>query len=584
MGTLEQLANRLSRIAGRSYGAYKELRGEYEDGPLGIAIDAVQGDPFAAPSRLRVRLAMSAAAWPEALRAHRASVTALEDLIARRARRALTKSERVRGSGKSGAIDIDGGGQKMLERTAVRLTETWVELRLRVGLPAAGRRVLGREAKRLLCSLLPELGQAALRYAAHDPEEVLRFVHTAENYAALRQALDAEGWLAFIADGAVLPRASGESDRPLADAVPFSSPESLRATVELPHPVPTAEGQSRRVTGMGLPRGISLIVGGGYHGKSTLLQALQNGVYPHIPGDGRELVATDPTAVKIRAEDGRSVCDVDIRPFIDALPGGRDTEHFHSADASGSTSQAAGIIEAIESGARTLLIDEDTAATNFMIRDARMRQLIAPQAEPIIPFVDQVGPLWRAHGCSTVLVMGGSGAYFDVADRVLMMKDYELSDVTDAAKRIAQTDGGAAPTAPKHPLRFAHPRVPDPRGVSAARGRRGAKIEAKSTDYILFGEHSIDLRALEQITDSSQLRAIGRSLHYLAENHMAAGRTIPELLDALEIDLDAYGLDILDPQYQKGRHPGEMSRPRRHEISAALNRLRSLRTLAPCAG
>ena len=101
---------------------------------------------------------------------------------------------------------------------------------------------------------------------------------------------------------------------------------------------------------MGIRKGITLIVGGGYHGKSTLLKALEAGVYNHIAGDGREFVITDDTAFKLRAEDGRSITGVDISPFIKNLPNKKDTVHFSTEDASGSTSQAANLMEALESG------------------------------------------------------------------------------------------------------------------------------------------------------------------------------------------------------------------------------------------
>ena len=166
------------------------------------------------------------------------------------------------------------------------------------------------------------------------------------------------------------------------NGIHFVSPSSMEVTLNLPNHGP--------LKGMGIPKGITLIVGGGYHGKSTLLEALELGVYNHIAGDGREYVITESDAVKIRAEDGRSIKSADISLFINDLPNGKDTCCFYTEDASGSTSQAANVMEAIETGSRLLLIDEDTSATNFMIRDELMQRVVKRSQEPITPFIERV--------------------------------------------------------------------------------------------------------------------------------------------------------------------------------------------------
>lgn len=127
------------------------------------------------------------------------------------------------------------------------------------------------------------------------------------------------------------------------------------------------------IRGMGIPEGVTLIIGGGYHGKSTLLQALEQGVYNHVKGDGREYVITRADALKLRAEDGRAVSHLDLSLFIHDLPNGKDTHCFSTEDASGSTSQAAGVLEGMEAETSCFLIDEDTSATNFLVRDAFMQ-------------------------------------------------------------------------------------------------------------------------------------------------------------------------------------------------------------------
>jgi predicted ABC-class ATPase len=469
-------------------------------------------------------------------------------------------------------VSIDAGGQPVLERSAVRIGPDFVEARLQVGLPAAGRRVLGREAEELLAGDLAEIGSRALLHASLSARDARRFVECVENHSALQDQLGAAGLVAFLADGSVLPRESGASERPLRGAaVPLEAPDSLRVELEVPNPVPGPEGkETRRLAGLGLREGVTLVVGGGYHGKTTLLRALERGVHPHVPGDGRELVATRPDAVKIRAEDGRGVVGCDIHAFVSDLPLGRSTHSFTSDDASGSTSQAANIVEALEAGSRTLLLDEDTSATNFMVRDARMQALVHRDHEPITPFVDRVAGLHETLGVSTVLVMGGCGDYFDVADTVIEMNAFLPQDVTERARRLA----GDHPTERRSEARASlgpvTSRVPLASSLDPSKGRRDVRIDVRG-DSLGFGRETVDLRCVEQLVDPSQIRAIGHALVLAQERLMGEKRSLAQVLDALEALLDEERIDVLSS------HPADLARPRRFEIAAALNRLRTLR-------
>ncbi len=591
----DDLVGALARIDGNGYRAYREIAGSWLlRGPgnllLELHVDHVQGDPFASPSRVRVRVDRRDAPAPADLSATRVRRVALADFLARRVAREFSRRRgTVGGTGKSGLLSIDAGGQEVLERAAFVVDDLFLEARVEVGLPAAGRRVLGRQAARLLAEELPAAIAAALGAVPGGgpwrlEDRARAFVDCIDNQEAIRARLRERGLVAFVADGAVLPRESGASDRPLPrdEAVPFRSPGELRVTFELPHGV--APGGARRVSGMGIPEGVTLVVGGGYHGKSTLLDALQRCVHPHVPGDGREYVVTDPDAVKIRAEDGRAVTAVDISPFIRDLPGGRSTRNFRTDDASGSTSQAANIVEALEAGARVLLLDEDTSATNFMVRDARMQALVAREHEPIVPFVDRVRELHRRLGVSTVLVMGGSGDYFDVADRVILMREYAPHDATEEARRVAAERPTGRRVEAEVPLSPPPGRVVEPRSLDPSRGRREVKIDARGTDEIVFGTSTIDLRGVEQVTDASQLRAIGLALHLLASRFLDGRTALPRALDLLFELLDREGLDVLDPFHRPGRHPGRLARPRRQEVAAALSRLRGLRVREAAAG
>jgi len=566
MVSKEDLKNILTRIDGKGYKAYKDIEGSFDFGPFTFHIDHVQGDPFAAPSRLRFRIPLSKTGFAPSLFEHRIRRISFQDFIARRfdtIQRRLVKGHR--GIGKSGLISIDSGKQEILERSAVSIGAQGVEVRFTVGLPAEGRRILGKEAMAIFFQEIPQIGEQCLFYQYYDPSEVRLHVEVAEDHEAIQRQLEEKGLVAFVHDMSILPRRSGVDDRPLTqNVVPFYYPPELEMEMIVPN--------RGKVKGMGFPNGVTLIVGGGFHGKTTLLNAIERGVYPHIPGDGREYVVTLPSAVKIRAEDGRSIEKVDISPFINHLPQGKDTGRFSTENASGSTSQAANIIEALEMGSKLLLIDEDTSATNFMVRDERMQELVTKDKEPITPFVDKVKKLYNDLGVSTILVMGGSGDYFDIADTVIMMDNYQPRCVTYRAKEIAlkhtsrrMDEGGAS-------FGKITPRQPLSHSFDASRGRREVKIDAKSTRTILYGPTTIDLSYLEQLVDPSQTRTIGLMIHYYSEHYLEKTQNLREGLTKLMEDVQEKGFDILLPY-----KVGNLAMPRIYELAGAINRMRTLK-------
>lgn len=577
---VDDLRKTLARIDGRGYKAYKDIQGSYAYPQFTLFVDYVQGDPFASPSKIRVRVPNAVAQIPPDLFSSRVRRIALQDFFIRGVHQTIRQvCQGSRGIGKSGMIAIDAGGQEVLERTAMVVTAQWIEARLSLGLPAQGRTVLGRQAEVMLCQEVPRIAERALQWKHVDQDRALAFVDCVDNQEAVRAQLDASGLVAFIADEAMLPRASGASDRPLSGekAKPFTVPDSLRVSLPIPHPVSQNGRTTQSLTGLGIPKGITLIVGGGYHGKSTVLRALERGVYAHVPDDGREYVVTTDHAVKIRAEDGRRIERVNISGFIDNLPYGQETVRFSTDNASGSTSQAASILEAVEAGATTLLLDEDTSATNFMVRDARMQALVHKEHEPITPFVDRVRELYEQQGVSTVLVMGGCGDYFDVADTVIMMQDYQPVDVTERAQRVArefQTQRTIERTAP---LAKTEPRIPLRDSLDPSRGHREVKIDAKSVDAIVFGHEVIDVSGIEQLVDVSQTRAVGFALHLASRRFLDGQLGVNAVVQSVIRLLTEAGLDVLDPFRKDEHHPGNFARPRALEISAALNRLRTLR-------
>jgi len=561
----EHLSDILKGLEGSSYSAYRDLRGRrFSIGPFSLRLTRVQGDPFAPPSHLRIDAeATRPPLPPEAL--HSADARrATADFLHRAILELLAKGEPEDGEGdkQTSRLSMVAVGQEVLERTAVQVNlEGQVIIRARISLPARGRHVLGREAARLLTDELPWTLKRALRI---DLDALVAHVHAVEDQVALRAQLADHKLVAFLGEGARLARTSGIDDGPLEGGIPIEIPETLAVSLQAPH--------AGTVRGLGVPAGVTLVAGGGYHGKSTLLAALARGVYDHIPGDGREHCVTRADTVSIRAEDGRSVCGVDLRAFISHLPGGRDTAAFTTSDASGSTSQAAAIAEALEAGARVLLVDEDTAATNFMIRDARMRRLVPAAAEPITPFIDRVRQLADA-GISSVLVVGGAGDYLDVADTVIRMHDYVPDDATADAKAVAAAlPLGETPTAPG-PWPVARPRIPDPHTLDASKGRKTERVQAVRTRHLLFGEAEVDLAAVGQLVDAAQTRFIGDALLYLSRGAADGRRSVAELLALLEAVSDA------DLMAVTAFEAVDRARPRPFELAAALNRLRPLRLI-----
>lgn len=591
------LQHELERIDRRGYPAYKDLRGQYDFGDFVLSIDHVQGDPFASPSSMSVRvpnevLHIPAGLWDEV---HRR--TALEDVLLRRFSRALAAcSMRAGGSGKSGVLATTCPGQEVLARSACEVDGGSVTFRFEAGLPAHGRTVDGRAAAKMLLDFVPQCVERTLFVDDGLLDQAWAAVDLADDQHAAREQMEAADLVAFVADGSILPRESGVSQRPLESALAFEAPAEQRVVLDLPH--------RGKVAGMGIKRGVTLIVGGGYHGKSTLLRALQDGVYNHVAGDGRELVLTDATAVKLRAEDGRAVSGVDISLFIRDLPDGRDTSRFSTVDASGSTSQAAATVEAYEAGARALLIDEDTSATNFMVRDALMEAVVAREFEPITPFVERVRDLWERAGVSSIIVAGSSGAYFSVADVVLQMDRYRVHDITAHARAVcAELAAPATPRAARFALPAGNRAIavsPVAPGTDSARGDRGGrddrggrgarggfggrgagrgardnriKVRTCGCEELQVGQGSADVRLVEQLVDSCQARALAQLVRVGAQTGiLVQGKPVAKAVDELMALLDREGWRALA---EHDYVACGLALPRPQEFAAVLNRWRA---------
>lgn len=559
------LKNELQRIDGRGYKAYKDLQGQYDFNDYVLSIDHVQGDPFASPSRIRVIISKGKANFPKNLIEENYKKIAVSDFLTRLFYLNINKySEKIFGSGKSGLITISRCPQEILERTSIVINEDNIEARFYVGFPAKGRTVLAKELEKILYNVIPSIVENTLIYENINKVKIIDRVKLVEDQEYIRNQLKKKDLIAFIANGSILPRESGVSQRPLKNSIPFKSPNSLEVEIKLPN--------KGLIKGMGIKKGVTLIVGGGYHGKSTLLNALELGVYNHIEGDGREFVITDDSAVKVRAEDGRSIKNTDISLFIDNLPNGKDTVKFTTENASGSTSQAANIVEAIEAKSKVLLIDEDTSATNFMIRDDLMQRLVFKEKEPITPFIEIVKPLYNQKDISTILVIGSSGDYFDVADTVIQMDNYETKDATREAKALMRGEINKRIKEKDISINIRLNRKLQKGNIEST--YKGVKIKTMGLSNISINNENIDLRAVEQVVDNEQLNAIGAIMKWIEDNLMDKNLSLEEVVNEAYSEIKINGLISIDKI--KGGS-GSLALPRKQEIMASYNRFRNLK-------
>lgn len=560
MFTSQQLRQQLSSIHRKSYPAYKTLKGIYDFKHFLLSIDHVQGDPFASPSHLSIQVPAKIAAFPAFCFSAKNVRIAVQDYLLRKFSQQLSiYNFKAKGSGKSGSISTSVCGQEVLERTACEISSDFVTVRFTVGFPANGRTINAFELEKILFEFLPSCVEKSLLYKNLSQKAVESVVFLAEDQEFLRQELKKRQLVAFVANHSILPRESGISQKPMKNAVPFQSPASLETEITLPH--------KGKIKGMAIPQGITLIAGGGYHGKSTLLTALEDGVYNHIAGDGREFVLTNSSAVKLRAEDGRFIKDVDISLFINDLPNGKDTHCFSTLDASGSTSQAAGIVEGMEAGSTLFLLDEDTSATNFMVRDGFMQQVISRDKEPITPFLERAPQLFSKAGISTILVAGSSGAFFHIADTVIQMDRYQALDITEKVKKLCSH----YPLPPSSVPDFCMPSSKRIMSSTKKSTYKDFKMKCHSKDSFSIGKDTLDLRYIEQLTDKEQTAALGELLRYAQEHLVDGKRTISEIISVLQNKIEKDGFSAF---FGNSYIPCGLAVPRIQEIFSCFNRYR----------
>lgn len=558
MIVLKNLETILKRIDGKSYKTYNDIKGNYKFSDYTLNILRVQGDPYASPSLFSIEIDLKKYRYKKELYDRESRKTAFEDYVLRKIgdtlrKRKIKSSRSIKGAD----ISILSPGQEIIKRSSVDIKDDILTFRFYVNLPARGRTILSKEAQNLIFNEVIKMPRT-LKKENINTESLKKHIEVNEKASMIRDEIKKRDIIAFIAEGSILARKSSVDDRPMNNAVKFSAPETMKITLTLEN--------KEQVTGMGIKKGITTITGGGFHGKTTLLNAIEKGVYNHIPGDGREYVITSYDAVKIRAEDGRTIEKVNISNFIDNLPHKKDTKKFSTENASGSTSQACNIIEALELGADTLLIDEDTSATNFMVRDRKIQELISHDKEPITPFIEKVVSIKKQKDISTIIVVGGLGDYFSVSDKVLMLDEYKVVDVTEKAKEIDMRYSDSKILVSSDEFKL-NQRVLDSKKTPLLFRDKKCKIRGRELDELSINRESVDIRSLEQLVENGQVLFIGEVMKKIFTN--CKRTSLKETLDEMEIHLKKDNIC----EYLRC-DKGNLVFSRKYEVGAAINRLR----------
>ena len=565
MKNKDELYSKIDQINQQDAKQLQQLIGDYDFSRYVLKISRIDEPAETQHSLLVVSVPHFIAGFPLKLIETPVGRTALEDLLTRKVAEEIDKISAYDEDGISRRrLHITRPGQKILPRSSLVVTEEYVEARIYVRLPLRDGRILGGDMKTLFFEILPRVVNAALIFCNLDEDEITAAVNLMNDADHVRHLLATRGWVSFVADHARLSRV-GDSDQPdLERAIPLVVDEALARNVDVPH--------AGALRGFGVPAGLTLILGDAYSGRAELMHAIGDGIYNHVAGDGREMVITVPDAVYVKAEPGRSVQRVDISAFV--RPTGANPAAFTNIHADACAAQAASTIEALEVGARALLFEESDSAVEFLTRDARLGDLMPEADRTITPLsvlarriVDQLGVSLVIAGSSTIT------DFIPVADTILRIANYKVSDVTQQAKALVAPPATAPAGADVSAL-IAKKRSVVPSSIDPSAGRSELRIETEGMYQLHFGRNTIDLHGVVQLADEDQTRTIGRILYYAKTHYMDETHPISELLDSVDQDLSTEGLETLTRVLQ-----GDLARPRRFEIAAALNRLPSLRIL-----
>ena len=557
---MKALYQKIRTLNGKNYGLYKSLADKpWDFGDFALEFLHVQGDPYAPASRVVIKANLSMLGYSGEWGGSFERRLALSDFLHRK----LSRLVKEKYPDKDAAIVFDTAGPEMLVRNSLWIDNGELRACLQVRLPGEGRKIQAEVAAEILTMVLPDLVSAGLYYSKSDEAALQEHFRVLAERKEILAQLESRGLCAFVPDGAVLPRASGLSELPLEGAVPFTAPERMAVTLNV---------CGREIRGMGIPKGITVITGGAFHGKSTLLQALTRAVYPHIPGDGREGIVIDESALRVGVEDGRSVRGTDLSQFVRDLPGGVSTKNFNTLSASGSTSEAANLLEAMEAGSRAFLIDEDSSAVNFLIRDIRVRKLLGDDREPLIPLTDRIREI-SAQGYSFILVAGACGDYLDLADNIVIMANYKAECAKSS--QPGTCSGEAAVSSARPFVGYMQPLQKSVRPTSAV--ERQVKVKLSGDTLLQIGFLVSDTSRLNTLVDKQQRLGAGFVLLNLLQNaasnsessDASAGDSVAATIQKLHEKIQNVGFRNLPQGMSR-----EMSLPRVVDIACVAFRLR----------
>lgn len=558
----------LRQIDGHQPSEYSKLAGDFDFTRFvlhNINIPSFESEPC--ESLFVIHVPQMIAGFPESIYDSPIRRTALEDYLTRKMDDAIQCVSHRQASGLAECrISIARPGQEILPRSSMVIARDYVEARIMVRLPVVLGKIAADEARILFLDYLPEIVNSSLIYCYLNSKELLRFVSLMEDADTIRHDLQSRGMVSFAATGSKLNRHLG-TDLPSQDGARLEVASELEVEVSTPN--------AGRVRGLTIPVGVTLIIGDNYSGRSELINALAAGIYNHIPNDGREQVISVPDAVHIVAESGRSIQKVDISPFLLTSRTGESTKEFSSSCATPAESQMAGVTEALHVGAQALFFDESSSDPTFLAMDSRVTRLSDTWGGGMASLSDRARQI--ADDLRVSVVVGAcacAAEFIPIADTILLIDNYRVVDITKKARELDLAKPTRFPRCdlptPNDSYRWVIPSSLDP-----SLGREEAVIQTNGRLQLLFGRHIVDLSAVPQIADVHQTLAIGWLLYHAKLYHLDDSRTVSEILDLLDKDLATDGMDAITRDLR-----GDLARPRRFEIAAALNRLNSLRVMA----
>lgn len=569
----KEFFNLLAGLDGQPFSEYQQLVGDFDFSRYVIKcsrIDLNSSDALAPV--FSIRIPQTIAEIPEYLFDTPVRRTAMEDLLLRRLADHIGAVANYDHNGIARRhIHSAAPNQKILPRNALLLTSEYIEVYVRITLPTQqviveGEPVVsidGDMAQHIFFDDLPEIVSNSLLYCNIDAAEADRFVNNMEDADHLRQHLAASGQVSYLAEGAMISRMAGSDLPDYENLLPMEMDEELIEEVDVPH--------AGTVRGMGVPTGLTLVLGESDSGRVELMNAIAQGIYNHIPGDGRERIVTVADAVNIRSEVGRPIQQVDISAFAEEFPDGSNPASCSTVSAGAFTSQAASTVEALEAGARVLLYDEHSSSSTFLSSDTRVTPLLGKSSRNTLAaiarrMVDELGISMVVAGSSLV------AEFIPIADKILKVENFRISDITEEAKALEIAVPEAAGETVNLGSMLSRARWAMPSSIDPSIGREDLVILAEDADFLQFGRSLVDLDGVSQLADADQTRAIGFVLYYAKLRYMDEGYSIREILDLVDRDLSNEGLNTLVRELR-----GDLARPRRYEVAATLNRLPSFR-------